>query len=83
MKKTPINIKMACMALLLSVSLHTQAQFGDDQPPTDGPPGCCDENPDVPLDGGLSILLAAGLGYGVKKARDLRKQNIQLQKTDG
>ena len=25
---------------------------------------------DVPMDGGLSILLAAGVGYGVKKVRE-------------
>ena len=25
---------------------------------------------DVPLDGGLSILLAAGIGYGVRRARN-------------
>ena len=29
--------------------------------------------PDVPIDGGLSLLLAAGVGYGVKKYRDGRK----------
>jgi hypothetical protein len=28
---------------------------------------------DVPLDGGLSLLLAAGIGYGVKKVRASRK----------
>jgi hypothetical protein len=28
---------------------------------------------DVPLDGGLSLLLAAGVGYGVKKVRASRK----------
>lgn len=28
----------------------------------------------VPIDGGLSILLAAGVGYGVKKIRDERKK---------
>lgn len=28
---------------------------------------------DAPIDGGLSILLAAGVGYGVKKMRDARK----------
>lgn len=27
----------------------------------------------VPVDGGLSLLLAAGLGYGAKKAYDYRK----------
>lgn len=28
----------------------------------------------VPIDGGLSLLIAAGVGYGVKKVRDSRKQ---------
>ena len=28
----------------------------------------------VPIDGGLSLLLAAGVGYGVKKIRDSRKK---------
>ena len=35
-----------------------------------GDPG----NPDAPIDGGLSILIAAGVGYGVKKVRDNRKK---------
>ncbi|MBX2920380.1 MAG: hypothetical protein KF741_14175 [Ferruginibacter sp.] len=35
----------------------------------DGPP---DPN-DVPIDGGLSVLLAAGAAYGVKKYRDYKK----------
>jgi hypothetical protein len=30
---------------------------------------------DVPLDGGLSILLASTLGYGAKKLREHRKRN--------
>lgn len=34
-----------------------------------GPP---DPN-DVPIDGGLSVLLAAGAAYGVKKYRDYKK----------
>ena len=28
----------------------------------------CDVNPSAPVDGGLTILLAAGLGLGIKKA---------------
>lgn len=28
----------------------------------------------VPIDGGLSLLIAAGIGYGVKKVRDSRKK---------
>ena len=31
------------------------------------------DNPDAPIDGGLTILLAAGVGYGVKKYREGRK----------
>ena len=31
---------------------------------------------DVPLDGGLSLLLAAGVGYGVKRARSKSKKNL-------
>jgi hypothetical protein len=30
-------------------------------------------DPDVPIDGGLSVLLAAGVGYGV---RELRKKRL-------
>jgi hypothetical protein len=29
---------------------------------------------DVPVDGGLSLLLAAGVGYGAKKLREKGKQ---------
>ena len=35
-------------------------------------PGC----PDCPIDGGLSLLLAAGVGYGVKKYREEKKRVI-------
>lgn len=34
-----------------------------------------EETPDqIPVDGGLSLFLAAGVGYGIKKANDLRKK---------
>ena len=36
-----------------------------------GDPG---PGPDAPIDGGLSILLAAGAAYGVKKYRDVTKK---------
>ena len=32
-------------------------------------------DPDAPIDGGISILVAAGVGYGLKKANDQRKKN--------
>jgi hypothetical protein len=31
-------------------------------------------DPDAPIDGGLSLLIAAGVGYGAKKYRESRKQ---------
>jgi len=33
-----------------------------------------DESNDIPLDGGLSFLAAAGAAYGVKRVRDSRKK---------
>ncbi len=39
-------------------------------------PGFDDDVNDVPVDGGLSLLVAAGVGYGAKKIREKRKKNI-------
>ncbi len=38
-----------------------------------GDPG---EDPDIPIDGGVSVLVAAGVVYGIKKIRDERKRNL-------
>jgi hypothetical protein len=32
-------------------------------------PGFSPDTEDVPLDGGISILMAAGIGYGIKKTK--------------
>lgn len=40
------------------------------QPGGGGP----DPDPQVPIDGGLSLLVAAGVGYAVKKAYNKRKE---------
>ena len=42
----------------------SSAQIGD--------PG---DDPDAPIDGGVSLLVAAGVGYGIKKAKEGRKKN--------
>ena len=46
-----------------------------------GPGGFEEPNPslDVPIDGGLSLLVAAGVGYGIKKVRDDRKKNKEAR----
>ena len=42
----------------------------------DEDPGPC---PDCPIDGGLSVLLAAGVGYGVKKYREAKKKSMEAE----
>jgi hypothetical protein len=31
-------------------------------------------DPDAPIDGGVSLLIAAGVGYGIKKNRENKKK---------
>jgi hypothetical protein len=50
---------------LFPILLHAQPGFGDDVD-------------DVPIDGGISVLVAAGVGYGMKKiksGKDSRNHN--------
>ncbi len=44
-------------------------------PHADDCPTCPTEP--VPFDGGIAVVLAAGVGYGIKKARDRRKEKKQ------
>ncbi len=55
-----------CFLSLFLVSTLAIAQNGGDT-------GDDPDFPDVPLDGGLSILLVAGAAYGGKKVYDYRK----------
>ncbi len=34
------------------------------------------DDPDLPIDGGVTVLIAAGIGYGIKKIRDERKKQL-------
>lgn len=36
----------------------------------------------APIDGGISLLIAAGIGYGAKKVRDSRKKSLQQPAND-
>lgn len=61
---------LMCSLLFIALSVLpciVQAQIADGQP---------DGDVDAPIDGGISLLIAAGIGYGVKKARDNRKKNV-------
>ncbi len=55
-------LKKYILVILLSVSINTQAQGGD--------PG---EDPDAPIDGGLTFLLAGSIAYGIKRLHDAGK----------
>jgi len=35
-------------------------------------------DPDAPIDGGVSLLVVAGIGYGIKKHRDSRKKDNSI-----
>ena len=63
MKKiSAIQILALLVILFLPTLLHAQPGFGDDVE-------------DVPIDGGLSLLVAAGVGYGAKKLKERRNNN--------
>ena len=59
------NIKIAFVLILICCMVLPLAMYAQ------GPP----DPEDVPIDGGLSLLLAAGAAYGVKKYRDGKKKN--------
>lgn len=64
------NIIKISFALLLTLALGTSA-FAQ------GEPGFDDDVEDTPVDGGISLLIGAGIAYGVKKAYQLKKENKQ------
>jgi hypothetical protein len=41
------------------------------------PLGDGDPDAEVPIDGGLSLLVAAGIGYGSKKLRQIKKDSLK------
>ena len=60
------NILSAAIMLMLAVAAQAQ--------PGGGGGGFGDDPIDVPVDGGLSILAVAGIGYGIKKLKDRNKK---------
>jgi len=40
-------------------------------------PGFGDDTDDVPVDGGISLLVAAGVGYGVKQMRKKKNNAVK------
>jgi hypothetical protein len=71
------------ICVLTALLCITQAKAADGPcDPFNPQPGCEDFNPDdVPIDGGASILIAAGVAYGLKKAYD-KRNNLIKEKAD-
>lgn len=68
-------MKLFKFILTLSlVLIGSQVLLSAPPPPPGGSPGCWPP-PCVPIDGGISILIAAGAAYGAKKLVDARKKN--------
>jgi hypothetical protein len=71
MNRFAIKIYLFLISLVF-ISIDIFAQGPGDDP--GGDPG---GDPDlIPIDGGLGFLLAAGVGYGVKKAREYKKKKF-------
>jgi hypothetical protein len=70
--KTNIKTSFSRLTLLLIISLGV---FISSNVFAQGGPGDDADIPGIPLDGGLSILIAAGAAYGSKKFYDAKKKN--------
>ncbi len=72
MRRIKKYVLMTGMVLLASITqpIKSTAQVSD--------PGCDPLDPLCPIDGGLSLLIAAGIGLGAKKAYDKKKKAVDL-----
>ena len=73
MKNITFHIKVIFVTVFITFTSAAIAQ-----PEGNGSPAAND----VPIDGGLSILLAAGVAYGAKKGYDKRKKEKKERATD-
>ena len=69
------TISLILITGLLLCSVANYGQFSPDPPAQDPDPQAGPPPPnDAPIDGGVSLLLAAGAAYGVKKYREHKKK---------
>ncbi len=59
--KNIIYLILPCILFLLPALLHAQPSFTDDVN-------------DVPVDGGLSLLIVGGVGYGIQKLKNKKSK---------
>jgi hypothetical protein len=68
--KTRLLFLLTTLFFMLLPTVLLLAQGGPGDPGDPGP----DPDPAVPIDGGLTLLIAAGIGYAAKKGYDRRKK---------
>lgn len=64
-----VLVAILTLVLLITVSVVCAQPLPPDGPPCGGPFG-----PPCPIDGGVSLLIAAGLAYGGKKTYDISRK---------
>ena len=72
-------LKKATLLFML-IALPTMMVLAQDPPEDDPPPPGGGGDPGVPIDGGISLLAAAGIAYGAKVVHARRKAK-QAEKT--
>jgi hypothetical protein len=70
MKSFLLNNFLPSLFLVLAATAVAIAQPGSGGPQPGTPP----DPTEIPLDGGVSLLLAGGVAYGVKHLRDRRRK---------
>lgn len=75
LKRLPI---VFVLIILTSLPVLVQAQIGD--PGCDPDCNCKADGTPCPIDGGLGVLLATGVFYGIKKVRDTRKKQMFISR---
>lgn len=72
MKRIKKYVFVTGMVLLISLiqPMKVNSQVVD--------PGCDPLDPTCPIDGGLSLLIAAGIGIGAKKAYNRKKKAVEI-----
>lgn len=72
-----INLKLLLQLCLIILFLILPGIIFAKGPGGPGGPGdpCTDPYEYCPIDGGVGALLAAGIGYGIKKVRDIRRES--------
>ena len=73
MKITKTHISLAAMAAFVLLSHLLMAQPSGGTPVGGGSPGCWPP-PCIPIDGGMSFLVALGVAFGSKKLLDMRSK---------